>query len=66
MSFLLIILYDFDIDIKAYGLSDRKDLLALGGGVGAGHQEPSVAEWLLCCLIFFVYCVADKGYFIGD
>ena len=46
--------------------SDGEDLLALGGGVRAGHQEPSVAEWLLNCLVFLIYSVADKRNFIGD
>ena len=43
-----------------------EDLFALGGGVGAGHQEPSVAEWLLCNLVFLIYRVANEWDFIGD
>lgn len=43
-----------------------EDLFALGGGVGAGHQEPAVAEWLLGRLILFVHCIAYEGYFIGN
>ena len=44
---------------------DGEDLFAFGGGVGACHQKPSVAEWLLCGLIFLIHCIADEGNFVG-
>ena len=59
-------LYNIDIYTNPNCLGDCEDLFALGGGVGAGHQEPSVAEWLLCYLVFLIYRVANEWDFIGD
>ena len=40
-------------------------VIPVGRAVGIKLFSTSVAEWLLCGLIFLIHCIADEGNFVG-
>ena len=52
------------INVYSYMRDDSENSFTFGG-VGTGHQESSIAEWFLCCLIFLIHSIADEGDFVG-